>query len=468
MQLQFLGANRQVTGSRYVLDAGGLRIMIDCGMFQERRHLGRNWEDPPIDPRSIDWLLLTHAHLDHCGLIPRLVAQGFDSPILTVEPSVDLAKIIMLDAGRIQEEDAAYKKKRHRKEGRRGKYPEVPLYTAQQAEKATGLLRGVRYNKRVDLNDSVSVTFHQAGHILGSAFLEINAREDTTQRRLVFSGDLGQRDRPLIRDPATVHRADYVVMESTYGDRDHKEFGPIEDKLAAVIHDTVTRGGNVVIPTFAVERAQELTYYLGQLARARRIPDIHVYLDSPMAVDVTEVFHRHCDYLDEPSRCRVREGTAALRFPGLKLVRHVQDSIAINRLKIPSVIMSSSGMCTGGRIKHHLRQNITREESTILFVGYQAEGTLGRQILDGAQEVRIHGKTWPVRAKIEQVSGMSAHGDRDDLLQWLAGFDQPPTRLYLTHGEEEAATALAQTVAGQLGWSVEVPEYQETVSLIEG
>ena len=466
MRLQFLGANRQVTGSRYLLEAGGLTLLIDCGLFQEREFQDRNWQPSPVSPESIDYVLLTHAHLDHCGLLPRLVAQGYQGPVLTTPPSVDLAQIIMLDAGRIQEEDARYKKKRHLREGRKPKHPQTPLYTAQDAQQAVPLLQGVKYKHPRPLNDHVTVTFHEAGHILGSAYLEIAVQEADRTRRLVFSGDLGQWDKPLINDPHVLECADYVVMESTYGDRSHKEAGPIDDQLAHIIHDTAQRGGNVVIPTFALERAQELVYYMGRLVKGRRIPDLPVYLDSPMAVDVTEVFHQHCQYLDEESRCRFEKDVSSLRFPNLHLVRRQQDSIAINGMRGPKVIMSSAGMCTGGRIKHHLRQNITRDDSTLLFVGYQAHGTLGRQIVDGRPQVRIHGRMWPVKAKIEQIHGFSAHGDRDDLLRWLNGCPQAPKRLFLTHGEEDAALTLAKTIEKQLHWPVHVPHYQESIELL--
>ena len=442
-----------------------MTLLIDCGLFQEREFQKRNWEPSPVAPESIDQVLLTHAHLDHCGLLPRLVAQGYRGSILTTPPSVDLAQIIMLDAGRIQEEDAQYKKKRHQREGRKAKYPEIPLYTAQDAKRVLPLLQGVPYDQPTSLNDHVTATFHEAGHILGSAYLELTVKEADQTRRLVFSGDLGQWDKPLINDPHVLECADYVVMESTYGDRSHKDAGAIDDQLARIIHDTAQRGGNVVIPTFAVERAQELIYHVGQLVKAGRIPELPVYLDSPMAVDVTEVFHQHCQYLDEESRCRLERDTSTLKFPGLHLVRHKQDSIAINSMRGPKVIMSSSGMCTGGRIKHHLRQNITRSDSTLLFVGYQAHGTLGRQIVDGRSKVRIHGQMWPVNAKVEQIHGFSAHGDRDDLLRWLEGCQQPPKKLFLTHGEEEAALALAKTLENQLHCPVHVPRYQESVEL---
>jgi metallo-beta-lactamase family protein len=469
LKLHFLGANKQVTGSRYLLEAAGLRIMIDCGMFQERRFQSRNYEPPPIDLDTVDFLLLTHAHLDHCGLVPKMVKRGFSAPIITVDPSADLAEIIMLDSAKIQQEDAKYKLKRHKKQGKKSKHGYEPLYTTQDAQDAVKLIEPTAYHEPVRLNDHVTATFHESGHILGSAFIEIHVNENGTPQTLVMSGDIGQWDKPLINDPELFDRADYIVMESTYGDRLHKDSGPIEDQLATIINDTVKRGGNVIIPTFAVERAQELVYFIGRLADADRIPNLGVYLDSPMASKVTKVFHRWCRYLDEEARCNPApgkcKGADVLKFDGFKLVSATEDSIALNSLKGPNIIMSSSGMCTGGRIKHHLKREITRPNSTIIFVGYQAEGTLGRIISNGAKEVRIHGQNWPVNAKIEHLHGLSAHGDRDDLLRWLSNCKQPPKQLFLTHGEARGAEALSDVIQSKLGWNVSVPEYLDVVEL---
>lgn len=465
MKLHFLGANKQVTGSSYLLEAAGLRILIDCGLFQERKFQKRNWEPPPYDPAAIDHVLLTHAHLDHVGLIPRLVANGYPGRVTTVEPSVELGRIVMLDAGRIQQEDAAYKKRRHNKEGRTGKHGNAPLYTEDQARTAAKRLKGVKYNEPVKLSDDVSATFHEAGHILGSAFVVVTARENGVTKSVAFSGDLGQWQRPLINGPTAPGPVDHLVMESTYGDRDHKASGPVRDQLADIINDTAARGGNIVVPTFAIERAQELIYLLGGLIHEGRVPKLPVYLDSPMAVDVTDVFHRHCDYLKEEHRCDAERVVAALRYPGLRLVRRTRESMAINRARGTSIILAGSGMCTGGRIKHHLRANLGRPESTILFVGYQAEGTLGREIVQGKDPVRIHGRQWPVRADIAQIHGFSAHGDRDDLLRWLTELKQPPAHLFLTHGDEQAANSLATRIQKQLKWPAKVPDYLDAIDL---
>lgn len=465
MKLHFLGANRQVTGSRYLLEIDELRVMVDCGMFQERPYLSRNWEDCPVPAESIDVLLLTHAHLDHVGLIPRLVQQGFKGSIITVEPSVDLARIILLDAGKIQEEDAKYKKRRHRKEKRKGKYPEEPLYTAEDAEKCLPLFKGVQYGETVELNAKVSARFHDAGHILGSASIEVRVQLNGESRTILFSGDVGQWDKPLITDPDLATSADYILLEATYGDRLHPTEGEVDQELERIVKETAGRGGNVVIPTFALERAQELMFHFSKLVHEDRIPDLKIFLDSPMAIDVTNVFKKYHRYMDEQTAKLLEQGTPPLHFPGLNMTRDTEASKAINYERMPCIILASSGMCTGGRIKHHLRQNITREESTIVFVGYQANGTLGRQILNGDREVRIHGRMWPVHAKIEQISGLSAHGDRDDLLKWLGGVTEKPSMLFLTHGEEKPARALAEVINSRLGWRTTVPAYQEVVEL---
>ncbi len=465
MKLHFLGANRQVTGSRYCLDIGGTRIMVDCGMFQERPYLERNWESCPVPAAEIDALLLTHVHVDHSGLIPRLVQEGFRGPIYCTRPSVELAEIILRDSARIQTEDVKYKRKRHEKEGRRGKHPVVPLYTEEDVNQTMPLLQGVPYGQAIALNEHLSVTFHEAGHILGSAMLELVVRESAGETRILFSGDIGQWNKPLIRDPTLFEDADYVVMETTYGDRDHPANDDIESQLEQSIKETVSRGGNVVIPTFAIERAQELIYHISRLAHANRIPYLEVFLDSPMAVDVTDVFRHYRECFDQQTWKLIMSNESPLRFPGLNMIRGIQESKAINQHDKPCIIMSTSGMCTAGRIKHHLRKNIGRAESTILFVGYQAHGTLGRQILDGNPLVRIHGRQWKVKADIRRIDGFSGHADRSALLRWIGNLQRPPRHVFLTHGDEAAAESFAGEVTRQFGWPVSVPLYRESADL---
>lgn len=465
MKLHFLGANRQVTGSRYVLEVAGKLIMIDCGMFQERKFEGRNWDDCPIGAKNIDVMLLTHIHIDHCGLIPKFVKEGFRGRIITTRPSAALAETMLRDSAKIQEEDAEYKKKRHFRENRKGPYPIEVLYSEEDVVTALPLFEGVNYHQTVQVTDDVTAIFHDAGHILGSSMIEVLVTENGKQTRIVFSGDIGQWNKPIIRDPTLLNQADYIIMESTYGDRLHEDAGDIGSQLARVVSETHGRGGNVVIPTFATERAQELMYYFGKLVHAKRIPPMRVFLDSPMAVDVSTIFLKFEDYFDAEMASLIRSQTPPLQFPGLSMVRTSDQSKGINLVREPSVIMASSGMCNAGRIKHHLRNNLERPECTILFVGHQGEGTLGRIILDGAKEVRIHGRFYRVRAKISQIFGFSAHADRNGLLKWLTHFQQKPKRVFLTHGEEPVALNLADHINRVIGWPASVPKYQETVEL---
>jgi metallo-beta-lactamase family protein len=466
MNLTFMGADRQVTGSRYCLDVGKQRVMIDCGLDQEREFLERNWEACPVPAETFGSLLLTHAHLDHVGLIPRLVAEGFNGPIYATRATVDLAEIILRDSAHIQEEDAAYKLKRHRREGRKGRHPEVPLYTMADVERTLPAFVGVDYNRPLPVGEGIEVTFRDAGHILGSAMLEVHVSEQEIRRRIVFSGDIGQSGKPLIGDPCNFDQADYVVMESTYGDRDHEAAGDIETQLELIIQATLKRGGRVVIPTFAVERAQELMFYIGRLVYANRIPDVPIFLDSAMAVDVTEIFRKHREYLDAESRELIMSREPPLRYPGLRLIRTTEESKSLNEIQGPCIVMSAAGMCNAGRIKHHLRNNIEHSMNTILFVGYQAHGTLGRQILEGNPEVRIHGRMYTVRAQIAHISGLSGHADRKGLLKWLGHFKTPPRRLFLTHGEASAAEHLAEQIRTEMNWRVTIPDYRDEVALL--
>jgi metallo-beta-lactamase family protein len=465
MRLQFQEAARQVTGSRSLRGAGGLRLLIDCGYFQERAFLGRNWEASPVPPGTIDHVLLTHAHLDHCGLVPKLVSEGFGGSILATAATKDLAEIVLHDSARIQEEDAAFKLKRHQREKRAGPYPVKPLYTTDDVNAALRLFRAVAYGRAASLNEKVTVTFHDAGHILGSAMLEVVVRDSGQSRRAVFSGDVGQYGKPIIRDPSAFEQADYVIMESTYGGRNHGEDEPVKDQLCEVINSTVEAGGNLVIPTFAVERAQELMYYMSELLREDRIPNLIAFLDSPMAVNVTEVFRRHRECMDAEAVELLKTGERLMQFPGCSLVRSVNESKAINRIKGSCIIMAGSGMCTAGRIKHHLVNNISRPECSIAFVGYQAAGTLGRQLVEGAERVRIHGRQHKVKARIAQLHGFSAHADQAGLLQWLGCLRSSPRRLFLVHGEDPALTALTDAVRARWGWDVSVPDYQSEYSL---
>lgn len=459
IQLKFLGAASQVTGSCFLLTTNGLNLLVDCGLYQEREFQARNWEPFPFPPARLDYILLTHAHLDHCGLIPKLVREGFRGQILCTLPSAELLPIVLLDTAKIQEEDAQIKKKRHEKEGRRGPYPEIPLYTVADVEKALSLVQPIDYHLRLKLAPGLEVIFNEAGHILGSAIIEVRVEDNQESKRLLFSGDLGQWNKPLVRDPEIFERADYLVLESTYGDREHEHPERISDRLTENINRVVARGGNLVIPTFAIERAQELMFHLSRLVRLKKIPQLPVFLDSPMAVSVTNVFGHFLKYLDEESRALFSSGENPFAFPGLKLVQSFEESRLIEKVRGSSIIMAGSGMCTGGRIKQHLVSNISRPESTILFVGYQARGTLGRQILEGQSPIRIYGQMYQVRATVDQIQGFSAHADRTQLWKWLKAFNQPPRKIFLVHGEKEVIQNFAREIIEETDWPVEVPDY---------
>jgi metallo-beta-lactamase family protein len=465
MKLAFLGAARQVTGSSYLVEADGLRILVDCGLYQERPFLSRNWDPFPVPPGDLDVLLLTHAHLDHSGLIPRIVNAGFAGTIFTTAATADILAIALLDSAEIQEEDAAYKRRRHKREGRIVDHPVVPLYTTEDVQATMPLVDEVDYDSPLRLGGSVSARFMDAGHILGSAMIELTIREGDRTRTLVFSGDLGQWDMPFVNDPTVFESADYVVMESTYGDREHEDPGQVEELLGRVIRETAAAGGNIVIPTFAIERAQNLMYHLSRLAHQKAIPALPVYLDSPMAREVTLAFERNPGFYDEETRRLIAAGRNPFEFPGLSIVRSTAESKAINKVRGPAVIMAGSGMVTGGRVKHHIAQNIARQESTILFVGYQARGTLGRIILEGAKEIRILGQTLPVKARVAKINGFSAHADRKGLDRWLDGYKKSPRRLFVTHGDADVAAKYAERTRQERGWTVEVPEYLEVWDL---
>jgi metallo-beta-lactamase family protein len=461
MKLAFLGAARQVTGSSYFFEAGGLRGLVDCGLYQERPFLDRNWDPFPVPPDELDFILLTHAHLDHSGLIPRIVRDGFSGTILTTAATADLMAIALMDAAEIQEEDVAFKIRRHQREGRMVDHPVVPLYTTEDVQATMPMVEEADYDASVRLSDNVSVRFRDAGHILGSAMIELTVRSGTETRIFVFSGDIGQWDMPFVCDPTLFEKADYVVMESTYGDKDHEDRGRIDELLGQIIRETAAAGGNVVIPTFAIERAQDLMFHISRLVYDKAIPTLPVYLDSPMAREVTQAFERHDEFLDPETRRLFASGRHPFRFPGLTIVRTPAESKAINSSRGPAVIMAGSGMVTGGRIKHHISLNIGRPESTILFVGYQARETLGRQILEGAPQIRILGQTLPVRARVTKINGFSAHADQKGLAHWLDGFKTPPRRLFVTHGDADVAAKMADRVRHERHWTVDLPEYRE-------
>jgi len=465
IKLRFLGAAQNVTGSCYLVEANDVRFLVDCGLYQEREFKGRNWEPFPIPAHTIDAVLLTHAHLDHCGLLPKLVKEGFSGPVYCTAATSEITQIILMDSAKIQQEDAEFKKKRHQREGRKGPYPEIPLYTTDDARACFHLLSPVHYEESIQLCDGVCATFYDAGHILGSSMIKVMLSQNGEKRTLLFSGDVGRWNKPILQDPTLFDQADYVLVESTYGDRSHGNQEAIGDELAGVINLTMKAGGNILIPSFALERSQEVLYYLNELLIADRIPHLVVFVDSPMAVSVTDVFQHHSELFDREMTELIRQGTSPFDFPGLTMVRTVDQSKAINYISGTAMIIAGSGMCTGGRIKYHLVENISRPESAILFVGYQAAGTLGREIAGGAREVRILGQKYPVRAKVTQIHGFSAHADRDELFKWLSALQKPPRHLFVTHGESEAARQFADFVERRTGWKVSVPKYRDEVVL---
>lgn len=466
-RIKFFGAAGNVTGSCYLLETDNARVLIDCGLYQERKYQSRNWEAFPFNPESIDAVFLTHAHLDHCGLLPKLVRDGFKGKIYCTRVTSDIAQIILLDAAHLQEEDAAYKAKRHQREGRRGPYPEVPLYDTRDAENVQPYFAPAEYETCIDVKNSIEGCFYEAGHVFGAATVACDIIQNGRTHRIIFSGDIGEPDRPMINDPKIFYEADYIVIESTYGNRTHAEHKSIDiqTQLGDYINETVAAGGNIVIPSFALERSQEILYHLNELFINNKIPPLEVFLDSPMAIRITEVFKRHSALLDHEMRQLMREGNSPFSFDNLKMVQTTEESKAINFIKGSVIIIAGSGMITGGRIKHHLANNITRNESTILFTGYQADGTLGRQILDGASEIRLFGNIFPVKARVGKIDGFSAHADREGLLAWLSDIRVPPRCVFVTHGEENAANSIVGFIGEQTGWKTAVPAYGADIVL---
>jgi metallo-beta-lactamase family protein len=461
IKLKFFGAAQNVTGSCYLIEVGGIRILVDCGLYQERDLKQRNWDPFPVPPSTIDAVLLTHAHLDHCGRLPRLVKEGFGGKIFCTPATAEIAQLIMKDSAFLQEEDIKHKKARHEKAGKTSPFPYEPLYTVADVEKTVPLLAPVAYKTPVPVAAGMTAVFREAGHIFGSASIRLTAGG----RSILFSGDVGRRNMPIINDPDPFDEADYVLIESTYGDRIHGETKDIPGELARIVNETYKAGGNIVIPSFAVERTQELLYHLNALLRENRIPHLFTFVDSPMAISVTEIFKKHPELFDKETVELLRKGMHLCDLPGLTMSRTVDQSKAINHIKGTVIIIAGSGMCTGGRIKHHLKNNLSRSESTILFVGYQAVGTLGRLILDGVNPIRIFGEEQDVKARIEKIDGFSAHADRNELLQWITALKKAPRRVFITHGEPDAANAFKKLLEQKTGWPCTVPVYQQEIVL---
>jgi metallo-beta-lactamase family protein len=455
MKIKFLGACKNVTGSKFFLQIDGINLLIDCGLFQERELKNRNWEKFPVPPEKLNYILLTHAHLDHSGYLPKIVKDGFSGKILCTKPTKEITKIALLDSAKLMVEDAEKKRKRHQKEGRKGPYPEIPLYEISDVERVFSFFEDVSYNEEIKISEKVKVVFYDAGHILGSSFIKIFA----DGKEILFSGDIGRFNNPILKAPTLIESSDILIMETTYGDRIHEDRKIAEEKFQKIINETKEKGGNIVIPTFAIERAQEVLYYLKKLLIEDKIPHLITFLDSPMAIEITEVFKRYYFYLDGEAEKLLNKNISPFDFPLLHFTKSVEESKVINHIKGSCIIMAGSGMCTGGRIKHHLIQNIERPESTILFVGYQAKGTLGREILE-KDEVRILGNYYKVKARIEKIDGFSAHADRDELLKWLYSFKKIPEKIFLVHGEEEVIDEFSGIIKNKFpGSKIIIPSY---------
>jgi metallo-beta-lactamase family protein len=461
--LQFLGAAETVTGSKYVVEVHGSRVLIDCGLFQGLKELrSRNWEPLPVNPASITWALLTHAHIDHSGYLPRLVRDGFTGPVYATTATADLLKILLPDSARLQEEDAEYANRK----GFAAHRPALPLYTERDATAALKQVHGVQYEQEVRLNKFITARFVHAGHILGSSFIEVQIAEpNREQLKVVFSGDLGRYDEPILNDPGPENDADYLLVESTYGNRVHERADP-KVRLAEIINATAKRGGKLIIPAFAVGRTQLLVYYIRELEDEGRIPVLPVAVDSPMGSEATRLYLRHHEDHDFDMQRVENLQKNPLATRNFSLVQGRNGSKALNSVQGPAIIISASGMATGGRVLHHLAQWLPDPASAVIFVGYQAVGTRGRRMQDGERQVRIHGEMVPVNAHVESMGSLSAHADSDELMRWLRGFKRPPRKTFVVHGELDSAGALRDRIASELGWQAVVPQYKEIVELV--
>jgi metallo-beta-lactamase family protein len=460
--LQFLGATGTVTGSKYILEVGGNRAIIDCGLFQGFKELReRNWEPLAVNPASIGWALVTHAHIDHTGYLPRLVRDGFTGPIYATTATADLMKIMLPDSARLQEEDAEYANRK----GFSKHKPALPLYTERDAEDALRQVRPVQYDQDVRLSKFINARFIPAGHILGSSFIHFDITENGRDPfTVLFSGDVGRYGEPILNDPSAIDEADYLLVESTYGDRLHEASDP-KTRLAEIINATSERGGKIIIPAFAVGRTQLLVYYLRELEDEGRIPVLPVSVDSPMGAEATRLYSRHKEDHDFDMQRLANLKRNPLATRNFHLVQGRGGSKALSAEKGPAIIVSASGMATGGRVLHHLARFLPDPASTVIFVGYQGAGTRGRRLQDGEKEVKIHGQFVEVRAHIESIGSLSAHADSAELLRWLGGFKRPPRTTFIIHGEPDSAAALRDKIVKDLGWNVQIPAYKEVVEL---
>lgn len=459
MRLTFNGSAGMVTGSCHMLEAAGKRILVDCGMFQGPKEItALNYKKFGFDPKGIHCLLLTHAHIDHCGLIPKLVKSGFRGPVYATKPTVDLAAIMLEDSANVSREETIQENRRRQREGLP---PRKPLYTVEDVKAAVSRFRPVQYGSTVNIGKGLSARFRDAGHILGSSAIEVDAQEGGRRVRIVFSGDLGQGGTPLMNDPERIEGADYAVVESTYGYKKHLPISTREVKLQEAVRDTHRRGGILMIPSFAVERTQEILYYLHRMERDGKLPQEHVFLDSPLAIEATNVFNNHMGDFSPALR---REFKTPFTFKKLRFLKSIEDSKDMNEYDRPCIVIAGNGMCTAGRIKFHLKHHLWNPKNTLLFVGYQAEGTLGRIILEGAERVHLMGMDVAVKAKIMHIDSFSSHADAEGLERWLRTMRKRPKRVFLVHGEGSSAQALAEKL-GKSGFRTHIPQLGESVEL---
>lgn len=462
MRMQFLGAAETTSGACYLVHSGDRQILVDCGLFHGPEELKqRNYGDFPFEPSGIDAVILTHAHIDHSGLLPKLVKQGFTGPIYATGVTCDLCAIMLSDSGHIQESEV---ERKNRKRLRRGQDPLTPIYTVEDAAKAMEQFKPMVYDEEVEILPSIRVRFRDAGHILGAAIVELWVTEDGQTTKLVFSGDLGNLDQPIVKDPTFITEADIVVIESTYGTRIHENREDRLEHLAQVVNSTMERGGNLLIPAFSLGRTQDLLYSLQVLRDRGEIPPLNIYIDSPLARKATEVFKEHARVFDYQTRTMITEGRSPFEGPHVHYTESVQESMRLNSVAGGLVIISASGMADAGRIKHHLKHNLWRRQATVLLVGYQAQGTLGRRLQDGATDVRIHGEMVNVAATIETISGFSAHADQGALLHWLRRF-RHIGRVFVTHGEAESCHGFADIIRQELQVPTIVPRLDESFEL---
>jgi len=467
VKIKFLGAAKTVTGSCYMLETGGVRFAVDCGLHQGNREIeARNQDYGVYQPRKIDFFLITHAHMDHSGLLPRMVRHGFSGKVFVTSATKDLLWLMLQDSAHIQEMEAEWA---NRKNARRGGKPVEPLYTQADAAAVMPMMKVIEYNEPFEPAPGIKVIYRDAGHILGSAFIEIWITENGNTNKLVFSGDLGRPDQLLINNPTVTEEANYLFLESTYGDRDHKDFGSSLDELAEAISFSYAHGEKVIIPAFAVERTQEVLYSLHMLSKAGKLPkDMPVYVDSPLAIRATEVFRLHPEYMDSEIRTIIQNGEDPFSLPNIKYSLTADESKAINSMDGPAVVISASGMCNAGRVKHHLRHNLWRKGASVVFVGYQGQGTPGRKIVDGAPSIKILGEDVQVAAKIWTIGGFSAHAGQSQVLEWLRNFKQNGMEVFLVHGENGAIDTLAGLIESRFGFTVHKPEYLEECTLKPG